>query len=220
MTTLTSDQTQAILAIVEEYGGSVHLSNLGAKLKKQGVEIEEKLRAAVESIPSLTVQQHPEIREKILVLYKDKEAEADIFAPLDDSVKPTIKKLYNSIIAAFCYSPEDDQYVYLEKKKPFKFSIQQDISANTSSVQIPVELLASDLSDKQPKDFTEEEAVSLVQKIKQWASSNNIHFESMLRKGQPKQGNALQRLLDAQQADVKKRIVIPGDIIEILINQV
>ena len=147
---------------------------------------------------------------------------ADAGLGITDDSTVNYARLPVALIAAFCKIPPLGSRVYFRVEKPFRYETRVDEPAG-NYVEIDERFRPSALAGRSVHELSENDRQTIFESIGNWAEANsvdlrNLYFDrTSLSVGQPgttspNLGNALQRLIEAQEQDVKRRIRIPGDI--------
>ena len=142
------------------------------------------------------------------------------YIPEDD--KTNYSRLPFSLIAAFCISPPPNMDVFFRVKKPFRYEIQSQ-APDDQYVVIDEEFRPTGMAGKSYNNLSSVEKQEIYAQIDRWAIAHDIDLRKLYfdywtntprrtPSGRTKTRNALQRLIDAQEPELRPRIKIPGDI--------
>lgn len=133
-----------------------------------------------------------------------------------------INRLPFSLIAAFCQRPAPGNRVYFRTIRPCRYVIAP-VAPDSSFVEIGEQLRQSPPIGASVHTLSNEAKQEIYRRIAKWVESEGIdleaiyvyergssHTSSNTRKQQV--ANALQRLLEAQDPELRRKIQVPGDI--------
>jgi hypothetical protein len=127
-----------------------------------------------------------------------------------------------ALVIAFCLKPSEDTDVYFSIQPPFRYT---EIPARDPAPGQNYRLIERELRiGKRSADLTSEDMALLNDRIAKWLSGTGM--DSTFRHGgrpsrvaplvSPAATNALSRLMEAQRPEVREKLLIPGDIAELL----
>ena len=132
-----------------------------------------------------------------------------------------------SLIAAFCKIPLPNAKVYFRITRPFRYETLMQ-APDDNYMAIDDDFRPSSLAGRSVHGLSDIEKKTVFEHIDEWAKRNSIdlrqlYYEHGGRPYQPREpsgirGNALQRLIDAQDPELKGRIKIPGDVASVLMH--
>jgi hypothetical protein len=142
------------------------------------------------------------------------------------------QKIQFALVAAFCRPPVEGKRLFFSIRRPFQYHVlteapQGDYIEITESDQPP------DLRGVDVHKLNDEQRLDVYKHILRWAEKHEVdlrvfyisdhsqhsqpHF-SQTKAPAPSGMNALERLVAIQDDDIKSRIKIPGDLIQILLK--
>ena len=202
------------------------LSSLGNDLLKKFPDLKSLLQdrplsTALKDIPEMVVVRHPNSPQRIAVAFAENSARVqelvETFTPSQQrsgALQP--KRLQRALVYAFQQSPTDDQEVYVSLGPPIRYHVvpkasppsEEDMYHISRDLLVPMSQFAD--IDVLPT----EKRNALIKNINQWVGENNIPLQSCyyVRRSSDT-GNLLLKLIDAQPAEIRSRIVVPAEVI-------
>lgn len=230
-----NDEDQTIIDEVQNhYNGSdspYYLAELGMFFRSKGlvvpsgVRFKDYLRSRFHG--RLIVIQDEENPARIAIAPPEKEPHvrqqfAGVGLGMANDSTVNFARLPIALIAAFCKVPPLGSRIYFRFEKPFRYETRLEEPAG-NYVEIDEKFRPSTLAGRSVRELSENDRQTIFENIGHWAEANsvdlrNLYFDrkslSARQSGtiSPNVGNALQRLVEAQEQDMKRRIRIPGDI--------
>jgi hypothetical protein len=138
------------------------------------------------------------------------------------------RRLPFALSAAFCKSPADGKRLFFRTVQPFRYDLLSE-HPNSAYVEIGQEFLLPSLWGKDANSLSEEERLEINKKIGDWARAKSINLQSLYVKQGDRNAvpmmqknlsseNALQRLIAAQDSELRGRIRIPLDLADALMR--
>ena len=238
---LPRDADQLIVEAVEkhyaEHDSPYYLSELGKFFHSQDIQVPRRVRFKDYLISRfegrLVVVQDADHPAKIAVAPLDKQAlvqqqlSSRLTEPADDR-EIDQSRLPVALVAAFCKIPLPGTQVYFRVSRPFRYEVGMR-APDDKYIEIEREVRPSSLAGKSVHDLSPSEKQTAYQHIEEWAKTKEIDLrelyydrgiKSASSATQPSRAgdNALQRLVDAQEPELRERIRIPGDIASTLMR--
>ena len=237
---MPADTDQLVVKAVEKHyeekNAPYYLAELGKLFREHSIEIPEGIRFK-DYLTSryhgrLVIVQDDFIKARIAVATmenhdKVRQQLSNQIAPASDESKLDHSRLPFSLIAAFCKVPLPNTKVYYRVVKPFRYETLMRVPGD-DYVAIDDEFRPNELAGKSVHGLTVSDRELVYQHIDEWSMRNSIdlrqlyHDHSTLPAGtrdlSDASRNALRRLIDAQDPELKGRIKIPGDIASILMD--
>ena len=148
----------------------------------------------------------------------------------NDGVDET--RLPFALFAAFCRRPLPGTQMYFRTAWPFRYEFRKE-APDYNYVKIEERFLPSSFAGKLAQEISASDRGEILEYVQKWADENSIDLRSLYydRGMQSVKGtisrtvsttrqeiNALQRLVDAQEPELRRRIRIPGDIASTLMQ--
>ena len=205
-----------------ELGGFFRKNDIGVP---PGVRFKDYLKNRF--VDELFVIQDSEVPAKIAVATS--EVEDSVRQQLADrptgaSLGATIDfgRLPFSLTSAFCARRTLDSQVYFRTARPFRYVVSSTAPDDTY-VLIDEDFRPSHLEGSAPQNLSAEDKRKIYESIEKWAGAKNIDLRAIYfdtRSGSfgrdsmvsATPSNALQRLVEAQATELRRKITIPGDI--------
>jgi hypothetical protein len=216
----------------EAHSTPLMLAQLGAEIRSNGYEIPGKipLKEYLETQfgPAMPVVQNPDVRASVAVALPDNRAaiEQQILSPGRKvlQAQEALAKFPRSMLIAFCRSLPDNQRIFLRITPPVRYMISATpLSAPYVEIQDNYRMPGEQIYSIQELDDSKK--VDLADRIARWLRDNEITPEKLfmrtsvrpvtLRRGG---SNSLERLLEAQSDDVKRKLLLPADIVALLLS--
>ena len=232
---LSKDKEQLVMnEILRHYEGRTkpyYLAELGQFFRSEGIEVPTGKRFKdflSENFQSgLVIVQDPKIPARIAIALIDNRERvqqqlAGRFMSAPGRPPFEVNRLPFSLIAAFCQKPGPGDRVYYRTVRPFRYAIGS-AAPDDSYVEIGEQFRQSVPEGTSVHGLPSEVKQEVYRRIDEWAAAQDINLETIYvgeRGRSPSSGtnreipisNALQRLIEAQEAELRKRIQIPGDI--------
>ena len=228
---------EAVQAHYAEHSTPFYLAELGNLFRSHNIELPAGVRfkdyLSSRFHDRLAVIQDPEI--PALIAIAEPERKLDIqrqlsgqhVDPTDDS-KVDFARLPIALIAAFCKGPLPNSKVYFRTTKPFRYETLMH-PPDDNYAEIGDNFRPTSLAGKSVHDLSFSDKQTIHTCIEKWADTNDIDLRSLYYDRSPQQSrqetghrevshNALQRLINAQEPELKGRIRIPGDIASTLMR--
>ena len=149
-------------------------------------------------------------------------SEATAESPVDHSRLPF------ALVAAFCKVPPLGTEVYFRTKQPFKYETKPQ-APGEDYVEIDDQFRPESLAGRSVHQLSSNDKQAIYESIEKWAAEKGVdlrglYIDPILRPDERQMthsagvGNALQRLIDAQEPELRSRIRIPGDIASTLMG--
>ena len=235
MSSVNQDQLELVIEEVRRhYRNSqtpYYLAEMGVFLRKNdidvptGVRVKDYLKSHF--VDQLCVIQDSEVPAKIAVATPEVEdsvrqqlADRITEAPLGSTID--FGRLPFSLTYAFCARRTPGSQVYFRTVRPFRYVVSSTAPSN-SYVLIDEDFLPSDLEGLLFQNLSAENKRTIHERIEEWARAKDIDLRTIYfdtRSGSfgresmvsATYSNALQRLVEAQTPELRRKITIPGDI--------
>ena len=208
-----------------------YLAELGGFFRSEGIEVPTGKRFKdflSENFPNrLVIVQDPTVPAKIAIALPDnrelvQQQLAGRFLPASGRPPIEVNRLPFSLIAAFGQKPGPGDRVYYRTVRPCRYAIGS-VAPDDSYVEIGEQFRQSVPEGTSVHGLSSGVKQEVYRHIDDWAAAQDINLETIYvdeRERSPSSGsnrgiptsNALQRLIEAQEAELRKRIQIPGDI--------
>ena len=229
------DIDQLVLKAVQdhyaEHNTPFYLAELGNFFRSNNIELPAGVRFKDYLISRfhgrLTVIQDPDNPARIAIADPEHESAlrqqlAGQPTDLPEDSEIDYARLPFALIAAFCKIPLPNTKVYFRTTKPFRYEILMR-PPDDSYVEIDDSFPPTSLAGKSVHELPLSDKRTIHACIENWADAKSIDLRSLYYDRSPKQSgqqrehgetgrNALQRLINAQEPELKGRIRIPGDI--------
>ena len=214
-----------------------YLAELGQFFRSKGIEIPPGQRFKnflAESFQGrLVVVQDPAVPAKIAISLPDKGDQVQERLAGKLSLTPgrppiEVNRLPFSLIVAFCQVPSSDLRVFYRTIRPCRYVVSS-VAPDNSYIEIgenfrkalPPRVSIHELSNGVKQD--------IFRRIDEWTAGHNVNLESIYVEASGRSpilgiknripiSNALQRLIEAQEPELRQRIQIPGDIALVLMH--
>lgn len=198
------------------------LSNLGAQLIEAGLwpppNEKRTLHEAVEATPAISVVRDPEAASFIGVVPRGEEQRA-FDAMTERKKRVFLRKLPRALLLAFAVELAEGQKIFLRLKPKPLFSVGTE-APDDDYLEVEPDLRIPGLAVSDAAKMAAADAARLEQAIRAWCARHGLDPDDLPRRPsadstpaiQPKGLNALERLYEAQDADVAKRLAVPIDI--------
>ena len=214
--------TKAIDEIYDETRKPLYLAVLGQKLRKMNFPINKLKTLIEENCTAYSLVQDPAVPQRIYIQRRDEPNIECLGSQLGlNQQEISLKDINKSILLAFCVKIDDDKRMFITNKKPFHFKADET-QPEGNYVEIQKDLRFNGDNYFDIMNHYPEKAKQLEGNIFKWADDNSIHRD-LLRKFIPeknviKQTSPLLRFISLQPPEIRGRIVMPLDIVEILIK--
>lgn len=132
---------------------------------------------------------------------------------------PNLDALPRSVLLAFCVRQETGKQVFLSKTPPFKYRLASPDEVDRNQFLVLDERYRRPgLKITELAALTARDRLDLQSRIASWSRDNDVPLEAFYLIKDKKRLNALERLLAAQSPELAQKIVIPGDIAQILMQ--
>jgi hypothetical protein len=239
---MTPDEIEKIYREVKEhYDGSSHpyyLSRVGTFMaenkisKAPSVSLKDYLSEIFKerlpivqdpTVPARVAITTPETKEQVTAQIVGKSQAALGISEVDH------RRLPFALLAAFCKPLTEGKRLFFRTAQPFRYHADFERPADPTYIEIDPDFLIPSLWGKDAKSLSEEERVEINRKIGEWSRNKSINLQSLYVKqgdrdlaprGQRtlSSDNALQRLIAAQDPELRDRIRIPLDIADALMR--
>ena len=238
---LAEDKMQIVIDEIQKHYDEqtqpYYLAELGQFFKSKNIEIPAGKRFKdflAESFRGrLVVVQDPDVPARIAIALPDKsehvqEQLAGRFLTTPGRPPIEVNRLPFSLIAAFCQKPNPSLSVYYRTIRPTRYAIES-LAPDSSYIEIADNfrlLVPEGMSIHElPNEFKQD----IYRRISEWAAINSVNLEAIYVKEKGRTSisdinrrilisNALQRLIEAQEPELRKRVHIPGDIALLLMG--
>ena len=133
-----------------------------------------------------------------------------------------------ALVAAFCKIPLPNTQVYFRITRPFRYETHMR-APDSNYIEIEEQFRPSTLAGKSVHELSYVEKRTIYKLIEEWAKATSVdlqdlYFDLGVKQAKPKggsgssEGNALQRLINAQEPELRGRFRIPGDIASTLMQ--
>lgn len=208
-----------------------YLAGLGQFFRSEGIEIPSGKRfkdfLSESFSDSLVIIQDPDVPAKIAIALpqNSKEVQEQLFGRfLPTSGRPPIEvnRLPFSLIAAFCQVPNSGLRVFYRAIRPSRYVIGS-IAPDNSFVEIGANFRKPLPEGISLHELSAEVKQDIYRRISEWAAFQDFDLEAIYlnEKGRTtsqkdtradRSSNALRRLIEAQEPEIRKKISVPGDI--------
>ena len=235
------DTDQLVIKAVENHyekeDSPYYLAELGKYFREENIEIPEGVRFK-DYLRSrfhgrLVIVQDDHIQARIAVATIDNAARVRQQLSGQPSPMPSDSGLDHmrlpfSLIAAFCKIPLPNTQVYFRITKPFRYDTFMQAPDDDNYVAIDDRFRPSQLAGRSVHGISDSDKELVYRYIEEWAEAKSVDLRQLYydravlpgvaRAQSTTRRNALQRLIDAQDPDLKGRIKIPGDIASVLMD--
>ena len=238
---LSRDTDQLIVEAVEkhyaEHDSPYYLSELGKFFQSHDIQVPGRVRFKDYLISRfdgrLVVVQDPDHPAKIAIAPVERQALvqqqlSSQLTELADDREIDHSRLPVALVAAFCKIPLPGTQVYFRVSRPFRYEVGMR-APDDKYVEIEKEFRPPSLAGKSVHDLSSSEKQLAYQHIEEWAKTRGLDLrelyydrgmrsDSSATQASATDGNALQRLVDAQEPELRERVRIPGDIASTLMR--
>lgn len=233
------DSDELVLNAVEEHYENnetpYYLAALGALFRSENIEIPNGVRfkdyLKSRYAGRLVVVQDEESPAKIAIAPLDKESIVrdqlsreyldSPDGPSDSSVD--YARLPFALVAAFCKIPLPGTRLYFRITRPFRYETHSQPPKDANLVEIEDKFRPPSLAGRPVREISYGDRQVIYSHIMKWAYEKSVDLRAIYynRGSKPdsvrgphfeSNDNALQRLIDAQEPEIRGRIRIPGDI--------
>ena len=167
-------------------------------------------------VPAKIAVATPEAEDSVRQQLADRITEASLVATID------FGRLPFSLISAFCARRSPETQVYYRIVRPFRYVVSS-IAPDDTYILIDEEFRPSHLEGSFFQTLSAEDKRTIYESIEKWAKAKDIDLRTIYfntRSGSfgresmvsASSSNALQRLVEAQAPELRRKITIPGDI--------
>ena len=234
----SQNEDQLIIGAVEEHYAThdspYYLAELGKVFRSKDIEIPHGVRfkdyLKIQFQGRLVVVQDADNPERIAIAPPEKEY--DVLQRLSGQYRDTpddssvdYERLPIALIAAFCKVPLPGAHVYFHIKPPFHYRTSTN-APDDSYVPIEDRFRLQSFEGKSVRELSDKDEQQIFQQIEKWAKEKSLDLRDLYydrnrrSTASPKdsEGNALARLLNAQEPELRRRLRIPGDIADLLMR--
>ena len=237
----TRDTDQLVLEEIQNHyrdkDSPYYLAELGKffRLKEidipQGVRFKDYLRD--QFYGRLVVVQDPRTPAKIAIAPPEKQLRVQQqlstqHSESTDDARIDHSRLPFALIAAFCKLPLPGTRIYFRVTKPFRYETRMQVP-DDNYIEIEDQFRPLPLAGKSVHELSHGDKQTIYEYIEKWAAQKGIDLRDLYynrgaestRKTEGStdaKANALLRLINAQEPELKARIRIPGDIASILMR--
>ena len=208
-----------------------YLSGLGQFFRAQDIEIPTGVRFK-DFLKSrfqdrLSVVQDPDVPAKIAIAplenVEDVQQQLKPQVPVvGTSSQVDVNRIPFALITAFCIRPGIGERVYFRTARPYRYVVGQ-AAPDETYLEIDEEDRPSRLAGSSIHGLSAADKQEIYERIEEWARANNLdlrdfyygngraQIKGALSTGAPAT-SALRRLVEAQTSEMKKQILIPGDV--------
>ena len=231
----TQDIDELIVKEIERHyetnDSPYYLAELGVYFREQNIEvpvgIQFKDYLRIKFDQRLTVIQDEDTPAKIAIAPLERAAhvrEQLSKTPtihLDDS-RIDYGRLPFALVAAFCKVPLPGTRLYFKVAKPFRYETRVH-APDDQYIEIEDRFRPQSLAGKPVGELSSGDRREIYERITKWAEEKELDLRTLYYDTRPRNfstspvsdqlaGNALQRLIDAQEPELRSRLRIPGDI--------
>ena len=232
---LSEDQKNQVIEEIQRHYSELtqpyYLAELGQFFRTFGIEVPNGIRLkdflSENFQGQMVVVQNPTVPAKIAIALLENKDEV-----LEQLVRRypsaighssiNLNRLPISLVIAFCQKPSYGNRVYFRTDRPWRYAISS-VAPDDSYVEIDEQFRESITQGVSVHKLSKEDKQDIYRRISQWAEAKSINLETLYhaerghsQNYKANQGmshyNALQRLIEAQEPELRKRIQIPGDI--------
>lgn len=182
-------------------------------------------------LESLSLIPHPK-DSKILIVapeaFRDTVKEKLSKSPQLNEDLESYSRLPNALFVAFCIDPPQGENIYFHTIRPFVYQVAAAPSDNYY-IEIESEFRPAHIRGRHLSSLSREERGELQEQVKRWSERHSIDLQTLHYDKQDHRiphrfarhdgsENALSRLIEAQDVNLRKRIKIPSDIAALLLT--
>lgn len=232
---LSDDKRQLVIDEVQRHYDKekqpYYLAELGQFFRSKNIEIPSGKQFKdflAESFQShLVVVQDPDVRARIAIALPDRSEQvqeqlAGRFSSTEGRPPIAVNRLPFSLIAAFCQKPTSGLRVFYRTIHPTRYVIAS-VAPDDFFVEIGETFRQHPPAGTSVHALPIEFRQDIYRRISEWAAIQNVNLEAIYvdegrRTSIPRIdsritiSNALQRLIEAQEPEIRKRMYVPGDI--------
>ena len=134
-----------------------------------------------------------------------------------------------ALVAAFCKNPLPGTRLYFRTARPFRYETRAQPPEDDTFIEIEDRFRPLSLAGRLVREISYSDRQMIYTHIKKWADEKSVDLRAIYydRGSKPASNtatpfevkdNALQRLIDAQEPEIRRRIRIPGDIANALMG--
>ena len=211
-----------------ELGKFFRLNNIDVP---NGVRFKDYLKSRFND--QLVIVQDPDAPAKIAITPPEKQLRVSQqllrqYSASSDDARIDHSRLPFALIAAFCKLPLPGTRIYFRVTKPFRYETRMQVS-DDNYIEIEDQFRPLPLAGKSVHELSHGDKQTIYEYIENWAAQKGIdlrdlYYDRGAESTRQTEGftdakaNALQRLINAQEPELKTRIRIPGDIASILMR--
>ena len=221
----------------ENHDSPYYLAEIGQWFRSQKIEIPEGIRFKDYLISRfhgrLVVVQDEDNPAKIAIAPPEiqlrvKQQLSGVVTVEPDDSKIDHSRLPFALIAAFCKVPVPGTQIYFRVTMPFRYETRMQAPDDTY-IEIDDQFRPSSLAGKSVHDLSYDDRQTIYEYIEKWAAAKSFNLQHFYYDRGSKSArsarhpvrsdeNALQRLINAQEPELRERIRIPGDIASTLMR--
>ncbi len=227
----------AVQAHYAEHDTPFYLAELGNLFRERNIDLPPGVRfkdyLSSRFHGRLVVIQDPEIPARIAIAEPERESAirrqlSGQRMELSDDSEIDYERLPFALIAAFCKVPLPNERVFFRTTTPFRYETLTH-PPDDNYVEINDSFRPTPLAGKSVHALSLSDKQTIYSCIEKWADTNavdltSLYYDRSSQRSQQERGhgetahNALQRLINAQEPELKGRIRIPGDIASTLMR--
>ena len=234
MSLADSDQLimEAVQKHYEDHDSPYYLAALGMFLRSENIEIPDGVRLRNYLIKQfagrLIVVQDENVPARIAIAPLEKasiirQQWSDQTSVVLDESKIDHARLPLALVAAFCKITSPGTQLYFRLTKPFRYAARTQ-APDDNHIEIGEQFRPQSLAGMSVHEMSYSDRQTIYEHIEKWAEAKSIDLRDIYydrgvkSAGQTKEltevnSNALQRLINAQEPELKGRILIPSDIV-------
>ena len=237
----STDTDQLVIEAVEnhynEQNNPFYLAELGKFFRSENIKIPPGVRfkdyLKSRFYGRLVVVQDEDHPAKIAIAPPEKQVAilqqmSDQSSELLENSDIDYARLPLALVAAFCKIPLPNTQVYFRITRPFRYETHMR-APHSNYIEIEEQFRPSMLAGKSVHDLSYVEKRSIYKLIEEWATAKSVdlrdlYYDRGVKQAKPREGtgsladNALQRLINAQEPELRERFRIPGDIASTLLQ--
>lgn len=237
----TRDEDQVIIDAVQshysESDAPFFLAELGVLFRSEeiaipaGVRFKDYLKSRFHG--HLVVVQDTENPARIAIapLEKEEVVQKQLSTQISEEISESPvdhSRLPFALVAAFCKIPPLGTQVYFRTTQPFKYETKPQAPSDDYT-EIDAQFRPESLAGRSVYQLSYTDKQTIYKSIEKWAAGKGVDLRGLYIDPIPRPterqmihvaraGNALQRLIDAQEPELRSRIRIPGDIASTLMG--
>ena len=214
--------------LLAELGVFFHVNEIDVP---EGVRLKEYL--TIRFADRLVIVQDEDVPAKIAIAPPELEAivRQMLSGKVSDLADESIidfTRLPIALVSAFCKNPPPNRRLYFRITKPFRYEMLTE-PPDSNYVEIEERFRPNPLSGKGVRDISLKDKQIIFRHIETWAKEKRLDLRDVYYDREARNGealgtaagtgeNALQRLIDAQEPELRARILIPADIVRSLLE--